>query len=80
MQVKCPNSIEYRVEAEGGRIYSWSAVDMDSLFRELTQKNIRAKNVKPLSEYEAEIMAREEQERLMDEHHRQYEEDVRKSA
>lgn len=64
MQVKCPYSTEYRVETDCGRIYAWSAVDRTSLLRELKQKNIKAVDVKPMSEYESEVKAREEQERL----------------
>jgi len=52
MPAKCPYSTEYRVETLDGRILSWSAVDMDSLFRELHEKKIKAKNVRPFDEHE----------------------------
>ena len=80
MSVKCPYSTEFYVVTECGRTFGWSAVDMESLFRELNQKGYTAVYVKPMDEYEAEVMAREEQERLMDEFRRQFDEDVRKSA
>ncbi len=51
MPAKCPYSTEYRVETLDGRILSWSAVDMDSLFRELHDKKITAKKVLTFDEF-----------------------------
>lgn len=71
---------EYYVVTECGRTFAWSEHDYESLIRSLHHSGYRATYIKPLSEYEAEVRAQEEQERLMDEHRRQFEEDVRKSA
>lgn len=55
---------EYRVVTEAGRIFSWSAFDYNDLFRELRRKGHAPIYARPMSEYEAEVIAREEQERL----------------
>jgi hypothetical protein len=35
----------YRVETTDGRIFAWSATDLDHLFRSLTERGHRAKHV-----------------------------------
>ncbi|KKO51110.1 hypothetical protein [Paenibacillus sp. DMB20] len=71
---------EYYVVTQCGRTFGWSDTDFDSLIRSLHFSGYTPVYIKPMSEYEAEVMAREEQERLMDEFRRQFDEDVRKSA
>ena len=71
---------EYMVVTQCGRTFSWSDTDYTSLIRSLHFAGYTPVFIQPLTEYEAEVMAREEQERLMDEFRRQFEEDVRKSA
>lgn len=65
---------EFYVLTECGRTFAWSAVDYSSLMRELVSKGYRAKEVMPLTEYEAEILTSEEQQRLTDELYRAIEE------
>lgn len=55
---------EYRVVTEDGRIFSWSAFDYNDLFQQLRLRGHAPIFAKPMSEYEADIMAREDQERL----------------
>lgn len=70
---------EYRVVTTAGRIFSWSAFDFDDLFRRMQARGHTPVYAKPLSEYEAEIADREEQDRL---HHelQQAIEEERKTA
>lgn len=72
--------IEYRVVTACGRIFAWSEHDYDSLIRDLHFRGYKPVYIKPMSEYEAEIMAREEQERLTDELFRAVEEELKHSA
>ncbi|MFD1126598.1 hypothetical protein ACFQ3J_00220 [Paenibacillus provencensis] len=65
---------EFYVLTECGRTFAWSAVDYSSLMKELVFKGYRAKEVMPLSEYEAEVITSEEQQRLTDELYRAIEE------
>lgn len=74
------NLTEYYVVTECGRTFAWSDTDYASLIRSLHYSGYKAAYIKPLSEYEAEVMAREEQERLIEEWRKEIEEDVRKSA
>ncbi|UPK42502.1 hypothetical protein [Paenibacillus pabuli] len=55
---------EYRVVTEDGRIFSWSAFDYNDLFAQLRRRGHAPIYAKPMGEYEAEVMAREDQERL----------------
>ena len=71
---------EFYVVTDCGRTFAWSEHDYESLLRDLHYHGYRPVYIKPMSEYEAEVMAREEPERLMDEWRRQFDEDVRKSA
>lgn len=76
MQAKYPPpapSIEFYVETTCGRLFSWSAVDMDSLFLALHERNYRAAVVMTWAEHEeleaemeraAEFMKREEEREL----------------
>ncbi|WP_339283734.1 hypothetical protein [Paenibacillus sp. FSL R5-0486] len=84
MQVEGMRSSEtpltvYRVVTDAGRVLSWSAFDYNDLFRQLRRRGHDPIYAKPLSEYEAEIADREEQERL---HHelQQAIEEERKTA
>lgn len=70
---------EYRVVTEAGRVLSWNAFDYNDLFQQLRLRGHSPIYAKPLSEYEAEVMAREEQERLHHELDRAIEEE-RKTA
>lgn len=71
---------EFYVLTECGRTFAWSAVDYSSLMKELVSKGYRAKEVMPLTEYEAEVLNREEQQRLTDELFRAVEEELKHSA
>ena len=71
---------EFYVLTECGRTFAWSAVDYSSLMKELVFKGYRAKEVMPLTEYEAEVLNREEQQRLTDELFRAVEEELKHSA
>ncbi|WP_145413760.1 hypothetical protein [Paenibacillus xylanexedens] len=68
---------EYRVVTESGRIFCWSAFDYDHLFRSMRDRGHTPVYAKPMSEYEADIMAREDQERLHHELAQAIEEDRR---
>jgi hypothetical protein len=55
MQVKYPPpapSIEWYVETTCGRLLSWSAVDMESLFLALHERNLKARTVMTWAEHE----------------------------
>ncbi|WP_433748317.1 hypothetical protein [Paenibacillus amylolyticus] len=70
---------EFRVVTAAGRIFGWNAFDYEDLFRSMQARGHTPVYAKPLSEYEAEIANREEQERL---HHelQQAIEEERKTA
>lgn len=59
--------IDYLVQTECGRNFGWSATDMSSLVRDLEYRGYKATFVQTMSEYEAELHAQEEQDRLVDE-------------
>ena len=82
MQVKTAAApqTDYLVLTKCGRRFAWSACDMDSLFRDLQFNNYEATFVKPMSEYEAEIEAKEQQEALMHEFHTELERELKESA
>lgn len=56
--------VEYVVVTTASRILSWHANDYNELIRDLHFYGHTPVYIKPMSEYEAEIMARDEQERL----------------
>lgn len=56
---------EYRVLTECGRNFAWSATDMEHLFRSMADRGYFAKHVQLMSEYEAELEAQYQQERLV---------------
>lgn len=76
MQAKYPPpapSIEWYIETACGHLLSWSAVDLESLFIRLHEKNYRAVKVMTWDEHEeylaemevaAEFMKREEEREL----------------
>ncbi|MNC00657.1 hypothetical protein D3C75_479890 [compost metagenome] len=47
-----PPSIDWYIETECGHLLSWSAVDLESLFIRLHEKNYRAKEVMTWAEHE----------------------------
>jgi hypothetical protein len=62
MQAKYPPpapSIQYYVETECGHTFQWAAVDMESLFLRIHEKNYRAKTVMTWEEHEAKTSERE---------------------
>jgi len=59
--------VEYLVITKCGRRFGWAALDMNQLFRDLHERGYVATSVQPMTEYEAEIFAREEQEILVGE-------------
>lgn len=61
-----PTPIEWRVETECGRIFNWSAVDLENLILRMTEKGYRLTFVMELSEYER--MIADEQRVLNHEH------------
>lgn len=71
-----PPSTVYIVDTECGRHLTWSAVDMDQLLRDLVQRNYRPEFIQELSEYEAEVVAKEAQEDLHVEHYQTIERGV----
>lgn len=54
----------FRVVTTAGRIFNWNAFDYEDLFRSLGERGHTSVYAKPLTEYEAEVADREEQERL----------------
>lgn len=55
MQVEYPPpapSIEWYVETTCGRLFCWSAVDMESLFLALHDRNLKARTVMTWAEHE----------------------------
>jgi hypothetical protein len=55
MQAKYPPpapSIQYYVETTCGHLYCWSAVDMESLFLALHDRNLKARTVMTWAEHE----------------------------
>lgn len=56
---------EYRVLTECGRNFAWAAENFDELFRKMSDRGYFAKRVQLMSEYEAELEAQYQQERLI---------------
>lgn len=56
--------VEYLVLTQCGRRFGWSAPGLDTLFRDMRDRDYTVTYVKPMTEYEAEVTAREEQEEL----------------
>ncbi|MNM07379.1 hypothetical protein D3C81_174220 [compost metagenome] len=73
-------STDYLVITTCGRKLGWAATGLDSLFRELRDKGFTATFVQPMSEYEAEILAKEAQEDLMHEFRTELERELKESA
>lgn len=72
--------VEYLVLTKCGRRFGWPAFDLESLFRDLTFKGYESTFVQPMSEYEAEIQAKEQQEDLMHEFRVELERELKESA
>jgi hypothetical protein len=45
----------YRVETTCGRLFAWSAVDLEQVFRDFIPRGFLIKKVQLLSEYEKEM-------------------------
>jgi hypothetical protein len=60
--------VEYLVLTECGRRFCWSAIDEESLRRDLEYRHYKPTFVQLYSEYEAEMHRKEEQEKLVAEH------------
>jgi hypothetical protein len=75
-----PQPIQFIVLTKGGRNIQMAAVDMHQLFRDLQEKNITADKVTTLTEYEAEILAKEAQEDLMHQFRMELERELKESA
>ena len=43
---------EFRVQTECGRLFGWSAIDEESLRREMKEKGYRITDVQPMKEWE----------------------------
>jgi len=67
---------EYRVVTECGRNFAWCAVDLEQLFRNLTDRAYRAVKVQLMSEYEAELAHKYGQEELVHELEKEIEGDA----
>lgn len=72
--------VEYLVLTECGRRFGWAAVDLNQLFHDMHERNYKVTYVKPMSEYEAEIHTKEEQERLNRELKEAIERELKESA
>lgn len=72
--------VEYIVDTKCGRHFSWSAVDYDSLLRDLHYRGYTPTFIKPLTEYESEILAKEAQEDLMHQFRLELERELKESA
>lgn len=74
------STTDYLVLTTCGRRFGWAATSMESLFHELTQKGYKATFVQPMTEYDAEILAKEQQEDLMHEFRTELERELKESA
>jgi len=72
--------VDYLVITKCGRRFGWKAFDMDSLFRDLQFRGYVADFVKPMSEYEAVIEAKEQQELETHEFRLELERELKESA
>ncbi len=45
--------VEYKVITECGRNFAWSAPGLDSLFRDMQERDYKVKFVMPMEEYKA---------------------------
>lgn len=80
MPVSTTVSTDYFILTECGRRFVWGATSEESLLRELTQKGYRATYINELSEYEAEIAAKEAQEDLIYQWQLELEREMKESA
>jgi len=71
---------EYMVITTCGRHFGRHAEDMDVLFRDLHFDGYKAKEVHPMTEYQAEIEAKEQQELEMHEFRIELERELKESA
>lgn len=72
--------VDYLVITKCGRRFAWSACDLESLFIDLHFRGYVAEFVQLMSEYEAEIEAKEQQEDLMHEFRVELERELKESA
>ncbi|MFD1136770.1 hypothetical protein [Paenibacillus urinalis] len=72
--------IEFVVVTKCGRRMDRQAFDYDSLLRDLQYNGLTPVFIQPSAEYEAEIMAKEEQQRLTHELMQAIEEGMKQSA
>lgn len=75
-----PVDEQWIVDTTCGRHFQWSAPDYDYLLRELQFNGYKAKFIMPLTEYEAEILAKKAQEDLMHEFRTELERELKESA
>jgi hypothetical protein len=80
MQAKYPQPTQYIVDTADGRHMQWPAYDYDDLLRTLHFYGHTPKFIMPLSEYEAEILAKEAQEDLMHQFRVELERELKESA
>ena len=80
VDTRYPEVVQYIVETKCGRTIQMAALDMHQLFRDLQEKSIKAEKVITLSEYDAEILAKEQQEDLMHEFRMELERELKESA
>jgi hypothetical protein len=71
---------EFIVDTECGRHFCWSAPDYEFLVRRIHERGYKATFIMPLTEYEAEILAKESQEDLMHEFRTELERELKESA
>lgn len=74
------DTIDYLVLTKCGRRFGWAAPNLDRLFRDMIERNYTVTFVQPMSEYEAEIVAKEAQEDLMHEFRTELERELKESA
>lgn len=75
-----PQPTQYMVDMADGRHMQWPAYDYDDLLRTLHFYGHTAKKILPLSEYEAEIAAKEAQEDLIYQWTLELERELKESA
>lgn len=80
MQVNYQQPTQYIVDTTDGRHMQWPAYDYDDLIRTLHFYGHTPKFIMPLSEYEAEILAKEAQEDLVHEFRTELERELKESA
>lgn len=71
---------QWIVDTTCGRHFQWSAPDYEYLVRKIHDRGFQAKFIMPLTEYEAEILAKEAQEDLMHEFRTELERELKESA